>query len=372
MKLGIQSDVASTSAHRPVLIFIAFDFIRLTCAVTALDAVMAFPLCAFRTNRVITSHIRCRFCAAILAHLAVVTDICTIFTFHALIADICTVRAVFAAVDADVIDAVTAIIAVTAHCIGTVDADATVRAELVNTAGTLTAVLTNIFRTVTADYAAILADFRAVAAKLTVLTPYITRTLAADVTRKTEFVRAVGAFFITVRADIHTVFAAFSARTYKSAVGAKSAGYTEAVRAGAVNTFTAFRTHLSVRTFAALFAALKTDCCAVRAALTTAKAYIVHAVFADLTCIAEATVTAHTFAADAAVGAQLIRCAVGTFLTAFLTDHIDTVGTASTAADTDVIHAEFTDRASVTEVIVATDTVATGTAFGAQIIRCAV
>ena len=106
--------------------------------------------------------------------------------------------------------------------------------------------------------------------------------------------------------------------------------------------------------------------------MTTAKAYIVHAVFADLTCIAEATVTAHTFAADAAVGAQLIRCAVGTFLTAFLADHIDTVGTASTAADTDVIHAEFTDRASVTEVIVATDTVATGTAFGAQLIRCAV
>ena len=187
---------------------------------SALAAIMLLPLCAFRTNRMIASHIRRCLCTAILTHFAVKAYLNTILTFTAFIADICAVRAIFAAVNAKVISTVTAVIAVAAHYIGTVNAYSAVGAKLVNAAGALTAPLTNIFRAVTTNYAAPLTDFSTVAAKLAVLTPHIAHTFAADITRSTEFVRTVGAFFVAVRTHVRTVFAALAARTYKSTIGA--------------------------------------------------------------------------------------------------------------------------------------------------------
>ena len=99
---------------------------------------------------------------------------------------------------------------------------------------------------------------------------------------------------------------------------------------------------------------------------------VIHAVFADRAVVAEVAITAHAVTAGAAFDAQLIRCAVGAFLTAFLADHIDTVGTAPTATDTDVIHAVFTDTAISAEVIFTAYTFKAGATFRAQLIQCTV
>ena len=95
-------------------------------------------------------------------------------------------------------------------------------------------------------------------------------------------------------------------------------------------------------------------------------------VLAKLAIVAEVTLAAGTVTADTAFGAQLIEGAVGTFFAAFLAYHVDTVGAALTAAHADIIHAEFTDTAVVTEVIFAADTVTAGAASGTQFIRRAV
>jgi len=81
------------------------------------------------------------------------------------------------------------------------------------------------------------------------------------------------------------------------------------------------------------------------------------------------SLAAGAVAADAAVETELIVCAVGALFTAFLTDYLDTVGAALTAADADILHTEFTDTAVVAEVVFAADTLPAGAAFGTQLLR---
>ena len=207
---------------------------------------MVFPLCAFRTDFMIASHVRCCFRTAIHAHFAIRTDIHAIFTPTALITSVCTVRAVFPAVYADVIRTVTAIIAVTAHTVGTVDADAAIGTEFVHASGAFAAVGTDTLRTVRTDGTALLTDLRAVAALIAVLTEDIVRAIPADIAGCTEFIITIGAFFIALGAEIGTVFASLAAGTDDAAVGAESAGNAEAVRASTVNACAAFRTKVTL------------------------------------------------------------------------------------------------------------------------------
>ena len=220
---------------------------------------MVLPLRALRTYCVIASELLCTFGTAPLAHFAIGTDLDAILTLAALVTKAYTVRAVFAAVAANVIDAVAAIITVAAHRVGTVDAYAAVRTEFVYTSGALAALPADVFRAVSANNAAILADFRTVAALVAVLAKQIVRTFAADAARRAEFIRAIRANLSTVRAEIRTIFAALAAGTYCSAVRAQSAGYAEAVRAGTVNTRATFRAQLAIRARTALFGAFRTD-----------------------------------------------------------------------------------------------------------------
>ena len=201
-----------------MLIRIVLDLAGFACAVTALAAVVAFPLCAFGTNFVFASHIRCSCCTAFLAQLAIVTDVNTVLTFAALGADGCAILAVFAAVDADTILAVTAIVTVTAHDIGTVDADAAIGTELIHTAGALAAAFAAVFRTIGANDATVLTDLRAVAALIAVLTENIVRAFTADIAGGTEFVHTVGTLFFTIRTEVRAVFTAFAAGTYHCTV----------------------------------------------------------------------------------------------------------------------------------------------------------
>ena len=152
---------------------------------------MGLPLRALRTNCVIASERLCTFGTAPLAHLAIGTDVDAILTLAALVTKAYTVRAVFAAIRADVVSTVAAIITVAAHRVGTVDAYAAVRTEFVYTSGALAALLADVFRAVRTNNAAILADFRTVAALVAVLTKQIVRTFAADAARRAEFIRAV-------------------------------------------------------------------------------------------------------------------------------------------------------------------------------------
>ena len=78
---------------------------------------------------------------------------------------------------------------------------------------------------------------------------------------------------------------------------------------------------------------------------------------------------AGTVTADTAFDAQFIRCAVGTLFSAFLADHIGTVGAPLTAAYADKIHAVFTNTAVVAEVVFTAYTVTADTAFGTKLVR---
>lgn len=426
VRLFIQPDTASVSADRPVFILVMVNLSGAAHTVTAFRAVMCFPLCALRANSVRASKIFCRFFTAVLAHLAIGTDFHAVFTFAALHTESGAVGAVFTAVDTDVIRTVTAIVAVVAHDVGTVNADATVGTEFIHTSGAFAAVLADVFRAVCTDDTAVLTDIRAVAALSAILAVQISRTLAADVTGGAEFIRTVRAFLPAVRAKIRAVFTALSAGANRTAVRTESAGYAEAVRAGTVNAGAAFGANLALRaggtlfialraddrtvgtafsagadrlhtfvaeraygteilrpdavnavsaigaqlavcTFAAMLTAFGADHGTVRTPLTAAETDVIHAVFTDGAGIAEAAFSAHAFTAYAAIGTKLIRGAIGAFFAALRTD-FRAVGTALTTSHADIIHARFTDTAVVTEVIFAARAVAAGAAFGAQLI----
>lgn len=368
MGLGIQSNIAFIAAQRPMHILIILDLTCFACAVTAFAAVVVFPLCAFRAYAMFTAQIQCRFCAARLAQLAIRTDGNAVFALDAGFTDGCTIPAILAAVNADVFHTVTAIIAVTAHDIGAVDADAAIWAELVYTAGALAASFANIFCAVGTNDTAVLAHRHTIATLITVLTEDIPCAFTADVTGGTEFIRAIGALFIAIRTKVRTVFAALAAGTYQSAIRAQTAVYAEAVRTGTINALAAFHAHLSVRAFAALFAAFRTDLRTVGAALTAAKADVIHTVFTNRAGIAEIAVAAGAIAAGAAFRTKLVSSAVGAFFAAIFT-YVGTVGAACTAARANSIHAEFTERAGIAEVIITAYTVTAGAAFRAQLIR---
>ena len=218
MELRIQPDIAFVAAQRPVFIRIVPNLTGFSCAVTALAAVVVFPFCAFGANFMFASHIRCYLCTALLAQIAVGTDVHTVFTFDALLAGICAVRAILTAVDADVFHTVAAIITVTTHNIGTIDADAAIRTELVDAAGTLATILAYIFRTVDTNDTAVLTDPHTVAALIAVLTENIVRAFTADIAGGTEFVHTVGTLFFTIRTEVRAVFTAFAAGTYHCTV----------------------------------------------------------------------------------------------------------------------------------------------------------
>lgn len=220
---------------------------------------MVLPLCAFRADCVLASHILCRLCTAILAHLAIGTYLDAVFTSAALLAEASTVRAVFAAIGAEVIGTVAAVIAFLTHGIGTVDAYAAIRTKFVYTSGALAAILANVFCTIRANYSAILTDFRTLTAQIAILAEKIVRAFPADITGGTEFVAARRADFSAFGAKIGTIFASLAAGTDDAAVRTESAGYAEAVRSGAVHTFAAFGTQFSVGAAGALFAAFHAD-----------------------------------------------------------------------------------------------------------------
>ena len=121
----------------------------------------------------------------------------------------------------------------------------------------------------------------------------------------------------------------------------------------------------------ALLAALFAEDRAVGAALTAAKAYIIHAVFTERTGVAEISFAAHTVTTDSAVETDFAACTAGTFFTAFFA-YIGTVGASLTAVCTDVIHTGFTEAAGIAEADVTARTVTAGTAFGTQFLRSAV
>ena len=181
---------------------------------------MCFPLCTLRADSVRASPIFCRFFTAVLAHLAIGTDCDAVFTFAAFLTEVGAVRAVFTAVDTDVIGTVTAIVAVAAHDTGTVDAFSAVRAEFVDTSRAFAAVLTDAFRAVCTDDTAVFTDLRAVAALPAIFAEQVLCAFPADIAGSTEFVTAIGAFFPAVGADIRTVFASLTARANDAAIRA--------------------------------------------------------------------------------------------------------------------------------------------------------
>lgn len=333
---------------------------------------MCFPLCALRANSVRASKIFRLFFTAVLAHLAIGTDFHAVFTFAALHTESDAVGAVFTTAYTEVVITVTAIVAVTAHDVGTVNANAAFGTKFIHTSGAFATALADVFRAVCTDDTAVLTDLRAIATPLAILAEQILCAFSADIAGSTEFVCAVGAFLATVRTEIRTVFASLAAGTYCSAVGAESAGNAEAVRASTVNACAAFRAHLSVRAVRTFFVTILANGGTVGTAKAAAVADVIHTVFANGASVAEVTLTAHTFPAYAAVGTQLIARAVRASFAAFLADHIDTVGASAAASHADIIHAEFTNTAGVTEVTVSAHTVTAGTALGTQLIRCAI
>jgi len=95
---------------------------------------MAFPLFTFGADTVSTAEILRTFCTAILTQLTVEADFHAVFAFSALRTESGAVGAVFSAVAAEVVVAITAVMAVLTHRIGTVHADAAVGTECINTA----------------------------------------------------------------------------------------------------------------------------------------------------------------------------------------------------------------------------------------------
>ena len=256
MQLGIQSEAAVAAAHRPVSVLVIGHLTGFVSTVTAFRAEMRSPFCAFRTESVFTSQIRCSFRTAIPAVVTVRAHLSTILTFSARITAVRAIGAVFSAVCADIIRAVTAIIAVAAHGVGTVYANAAIGAEFIQTAGALAAIFTDAFRTVDTDSAAVITYLRAAAALTAIFTEYIARTVTADIAGRAEIITAIGAFFPTVRTKIRTVFTALTARTHASAVRAEAAVEAEAVRTGTVGTFAAFNAQLSVGALIAVLTAI--------------------------------------------------------------------------------------------------------------------
>jgi len=217
---------------------------------------MLLPFFAFRTDSMTASIFFRTYRTTVIAQVAVGTDINAVFALPALCTKSGTVRAIFAAVTADRIGAVTAVMAVLTHDIGTIHADTAVGTKFVNTSGALSAVFAHAFSTVDTNIATVFADLCTATTLIAVLTEKVISAFTADIAGGTEFVRAVGAFFITVRTEIRTVLASFAAGTNYTAVRAETAGCTETVRSGTVNAYAAFLAQLSVRAFTALFAAL--------------------------------------------------------------------------------------------------------------------
>ena len=137
------------------------------------------------------SPIFCRFFTAVLAHLAIGADCDAVFTFAAFLTEVGAVRAVFTAVDTDVIGTVTAKVAVTAHDTGTVNANAAIGTEFIHTSRAFSAVFTHGLRAVRTNDAAVFADFRTVAALTAILAEQILCAFPADIAGSTEFVRTV-------------------------------------------------------------------------------------------------------------------------------------------------------------------------------------
>ena len=181
---------------------------------------MCFPLCTLRANSVRASTIFCRFFTAVLAHLAIGADCDAVFTFAAFLTEVGAVRAVFTAVDTDVIGTVTAKVAVTAHDTGTVDANAAVRAEFIHTSRAFAAVLADAFRAVCTDDTAVFTDLSAVAALPAIFAEQVLCTFPTYIAGRTEFVTAIGAFLFAFGTDICTVFASLTAGANDAAIRA--------------------------------------------------------------------------------------------------------------------------------------------------------
>ena len=226
---------------------------------------MCFPFCTLRADSVCASQIFCRFFTAVLAHLAIGADCDAVFTFAAFLTEIGAVRAVFTAVDTDVISTVAAVIAVAAHTVGTVNAFSAVGAEFVDTSRAFAAVLADAFRAVCTDDTAVFTDLRAVAALPAIFAEQVLCAFPADIAGSTEFVTATGTFLFAFGADIRTVFASFTAGADNAAVRAQSAGDTKAVRAGAVYANAALRAKLTVGAVRTFLTAFLADYGAVRA-----------------------------------------------------------------------------------------------------------
>ena len=103
--------------------------------------------------------------------------------------------------------------------------------------------------------------------------------------------------------------------------------------------------------------------------MTTTKADIIHAEFADRAGVAEVVFTANTIPTGAAFGTQLIRCAIRAFFAALLADHLSAL-IASVAADTKIFHAIDTFAALGAKV--AAGTVKAALALAAKLIVCTV
>jgi len=103
--------------------------------------------------------------------------------------------------------------------------------------------------------------------------------------------------------------------------------------------------------------------------LTATNADIIHAEFTDRAGITEITLTAYTVTADAAFDAQLIRGAVGAFFVAVFADHLGTL-IASVSANAKVLYAFDTFAAFGTKI--AACTFKTGLALAADLIVSAV
>ena len=152
---------------------------------------MCFPLCTLRADSVRASPIFCRFFTAVLAHLAIGADCDAVFTFAAFLTEVGAVRAVFTAVDTDVIGTVTAKVAVPAHTVGTVNAFSAVGAEFIDTSRAFSAILTHGLRAVCTDDTAVFTDLRAVAALPAIFAEQVLCAFPADIAGSTEFVRTV-------------------------------------------------------------------------------------------------------------------------------------------------------------------------------------
>lgn len=353
------------STFHPVGLVIILDLGGFPRTVIALCAVVFSPRITFHTDSMTAAKVLCFFGTACFTQLTVITSIGAALagdTFFTQISAVCTN---ISAVCADRLRTVAAVMTVLTHCIGTIDADTAVRTEFIDTAGTFSAVRTNVFAAVLTDNTALLTDFGTISAQAAILAEAVRfSAFDADITGSTEFVAAIGAFLLAFRANIRTLLTTLSTRANKATITAQAAIYTKSIGVGTIAASTTVLTNF-IRAVGTGFSAFRADVGTVGAAASAGADHI-HAVVAKATLAAEVFLS-HAVYTIVTVRTEFVSCAVFALLIAFGTDRLHTLG-ATISTDTNILRTHLTGLTAVTEISLTACTVLTDIAASAYLL----